>query len=43
MVEAIEEWGPLTGFWLGLKRIGRCNPYGGSGYDPVPRNPQKRR
>ena len=37
MVEAIEEWGVLKGTWLGLKRIGRCHPWGGHGHDPVPR------
>ncbi|QYA25481.1 membrane protein insertion efficiency factor YidD [Gramella sp. MT6] len=36
MLEAIELHGPIKGFWLGLKRIGRCHPWGGSGYDPVP-------
>ena len=41
MVQAIEEWGPFRGFWMGLKRIGRCNPWGGHGYDPVPPNPKK--
>lgn len=35
-VEAIEKHGPLKGFWLAIKRICRCNPWGGSGYDPVP-------
>jgi uncharacterized protein len=36
MIEAVREWGAMKGFWLGLKRIGRCHPWGTSGYDPVP-------
>lgn len=36
MIEAVNEWGPLKGFWLGIKRIGRCHPWGGDGHDPVP-------
>lgn len=35
-IEAITKHGPIKGFWLALKRILRCNPWGGSGYDPVP-------
>ncbi|MDX9890922.1 MAG: membrane protein insertion efficiency factor YidD [Bacteroidales bacterium] len=35
-IEAIQKHGPVKGGWLTLKRIIRCNPWGGSGYDPVP-------
>ncbi|RYY36593.1 MAG: membrane protein insertion efficiency factor YidD [Sphingobacteriaceae bacterium] len=34
--EAIKKYGPFKGGWLTLKRIGRCNPWGGHGHDPVP-------
>jgi hypothetical protein len=34
--EAISVHGPFKGAWLGLKRIGRCHPWGGAGHDPVP-------
>ncbi|MBP5545848.1 MAG: membrane protein insertion efficiency factor YidD [Bacteroidales bacterium] len=34
--EAIIKYGPFKGGWLALKRILRCHPWGGSGYDPVP-------
>ncbi len=35
-VEALQKHGLLKGGWLAIKRIGSCNPWGGSGYDPVP-------
>jgi len=35
-VEAITKYGPFKGGWLTIKRISKCNPWGGSGYDPVP-------
>ena len=35
-VEAIDSHGAVRGSWLAVKRIGRCHPWGGSGYDPVP-------
>ncbi|MEQ9376770.1 MAG: membrane protein insertion efficiency factor YidD [Imperialibacter sp.] len=34
--EAITKHGPFKGGWLAAKRIGKCHPWGGSGYDPVP-------
>ncbi|MDD9876749.1 MAG: membrane protein insertion efficiency factor YidD [Magnetovibrio sp.] len=35
-LEAIDAYGPVGGSWLALKRILRCNPWAGSGFDPVP-------
>jgi len=35
-VEAIQEWGPLKGLWMGLKRLSRCHPWSEGGEDPVP-------
>lgn len=35
-VQAIKKHGPFKGGWLTLKRIARCNPWGGHGHDPVP-------
>jgi len=35
-IEALEKHGAFRGGWLTLKRLLRCHPWGGSGYDPVP-------
>ena len=34
--QALKKHGPIKGLWLAVWRILRCNPWGGSGYDPVP-------
>lgn len=35
-VSAVNEHGFFKGGWLTLKRLGKCHPWGGTGYDPVP-------
>ena len=35
-IEAIQKHGPLKGLYLAIRRLLRCHPWGGSGYDPVP-------
>lgn len=40
--EAVRRHGAARGGWLALRRLGRCHPFGGSGYDPVPGSEQKR-
>ncbi len=35
-LQAFRKWGPFKGLYLTVRRILRCHPWGGSGYDPVP-------
>lgn len=34
--QALRQYGAFRGGWLAVRRIGRCHPWGGSGYDPLP-------
>jgi len=44
-LEAYRVHGPTRGTWLTVRRLLRCHPFGGSGYDPVParKEPERRR
>lgn len=35
-LEALQKHGPVKGLYLAIRRLLRCHPWGGSGYDPVP-------
>lgn len=35
-IEAVERHGSARGAWLAMRRVGRCHPWGGHGFDPVP-------
>lgn len=41
MIEAIGEWGPVKGIYLGVRRISKCHPWGPHGHDPVPLKKKK--
>jgi len=41
-IEALREHGAFRGSWLAARRIARCHPWGGSGYDPVPGTEDKK-
>lgn len=41
-IEALKKHGPIKGTFLAVKRIVSCNPWGGSGYDPVPEPKSKK-
>ncbi|MBP6334599.1 MAG: membrane protein insertion efficiency factor YidD [Bacteroidia bacterium] len=35
-IEALRKYGPVKGLYLTIKRLLRCHPWGGHGYDPLP-------
>ena len=41
MILCLREYGLIKGFYLGFKRLFSCHPYGGEGYDPVPKKIRK--
>ena len=41
--ESLKRYGGVKGGWLAVKRIARCHPWGGSGYDPLPERVEQER
>lgn len=35
-LDALQKHGAIKGAWMAARRIGRCHPFGGDGFDPVP-------
>jgi hypothetical protein len=40
-MESLKEYGLIKGTYLSIKRIGKCHPWGGHGYDPLPMKMEK--
>ena len=40
-MESLKEYGLIKGIFLSIKRIGKCHPWGGHGYDPLPTKMEK--
>ena len=41
-MESLKEYGLIKGTYLSIKRIGKCNTWGGHGYDPIPAKMEKK-
>lgn len=39
MIEAVQRFGVFKGFYLGMKRLSKCQPLSAGGFDPVPEKP----